>query len=235
RDSDGNDRINLNDTDLSGMYDKLQQLVGTEMADFILAIRLYGAYNANAQQQPPQQGPGGADTVVRNANGPVTKNQLDMNRQAQALASIASLINSKVGISQVSQVVTVSTVSGPRGVTQTTTVRTITTITVYNSPLNDASKQRDLLPLLYDKCTTRKDTELPARVNLLTAPKAVLTSLPGLEDSDVQTIIERRPAIGSADNADSIYQTPAWLVTEANLPATKVGALERYVTSRTQV
>jgi hypothetical protein len=90
------------------------------------------------------------------------------------------------------------------------------------------------LPILLDKCTTRNDAEIPARINVLTAPKAVLTTLPGLDESDVQAIISSRPAGDAAESSDPIFQTPAWLVTEANLTTSKVRALERYVTSRSQ-
>src|SRR5206468_8845425 len=43
-DSDGNPRIYLNDKDLNGLYEKLASAVSPEVADFILAYRLYGPY-----------------------------------------------------------------------------------------------------------------------------------------------------------------------------------------------
>src|SRR5205807_2358577 len=43
-DGDGNPRIYLNDSDLSGLYDKLTAIVDPEVADFILAYKLYGPY-----------------------------------------------------------------------------------------------------------------------------------------------------------------------------------------------
>lgn len=105
---------------------------------------------------------------------------------------------------------------------------------IYPSPLLDESKRKQLLPLLLDKCTTRNDAEIPARINVLTAPKAVLTCLPGLDEADVQTIMSARPASNSPELSDPIFQTPAWLVTEAKLPTSKVRALERYINSRSQ-
>jgi type II secretory pathway component PulK len=107
--------------------------------------------------------------------------------------------------------------------------------TVYSSPLADQSKLAQLLPVLLDKCTTNKATELPARVNVNTAPQAVLAALPGLEDTDVQAILAVRPAPGSPDLAGQDFQTPAWLLTEVKLPATTLQALERYLTAGTQV
>ena len=46
-----------------------------------------------------------------------------------------------------------------------------------------------MLPLLLDKVTTCPATEIPARININTAPQAVLATLPGLQDADVQTIL----------------------------------------------
>jgi type II secretory pathway component PulK len=107
--------------------------------------------------------------------------------------------------------------------------------TTYDSPLNDAGQLRQLLPLLLDKTTTETDGEIPARVNVNTAPRAVLATLPGLEDGDVQTILDHRPTPSTTDAPDPIFQTPAWLITEASFPSSKLQALEKYITTRSQV
>src|SRR5205807_5721501 len=65
--------------------------------------------------------------------------------------------------------------------------------TYYASPLNDPGTLKQLLPLLLDGVTTVRGTELPARINVNTAPQAVLLTLPNLSDSDVQAIIDHRP------------------------------------------
>jgi type II secretory pathway component PulK len=104
----------------------------------------------------------------------------------------------------------------------------------YPSPLNDPAQLAQLLPLVLDKLTTQKATELPARVNVLTAPAKVLATLPGITDTDVQAITGKRPSSASTDPVDPIFQTPAWLMTDANLTADKLKALERYITSRSQ-
>src|SRR5207253_5507219 len=91
------------------------------------------------------------------------------------------------------------------------------------------------LPVMLDKLTTVNSGELPARININTASRAVLATLPGLQDTDVQTIISLRPAAGSADAAEPSYQTPAWLITQANLPPSALKTLARYITARSQV
>lgn len=107
--------------------------------------------------------------------------------------------------------------------------------TVIPNPLTDPSQQRQLLPLLLDKLTTVRDTELPARVNVNTAPPEVLAALPGITEADIQLIMNSRPGNVNADLSDPIYQTPAWLITEASFPVARLQSLERYITAHTQV
>jgi type II secretory pathway component PulK len=72
-------------------------------------------------------------------------------------------------------------------------------------------------------------------VNLRTAPQAVLAALPNSSDAFVQAVLDHRPSPDSTDAPDTIFNTPAWLLTEANLPASTLQALDKYITSRTQV
>jgi type II secretory pathway component PulK len=122
------------------------------------------------------------------------------------------------------------------GRTTTTVVNTTTSSSVvYTSPLNDPGQLQQLLPLLLDEVTTSNSTELPARVNVNTAPQTVLSALPGLTDADVQAIVQHRPDPSAAGQPDPIFQSLAWLLTEANFPASKLQSLEKYVTARSQV
>ena len=59
----------------------------------------------------------------------------------------------------------------------------------YDCPLNDEGTLRQLLPLLLDTASTHSNPEIPARVNVNTAPLYVLAGLPGLVQSDVETIV----------------------------------------------
>src|SRR5207253_1840692 len=77
--------------------------------------------------------------------------------------------------------------------------------------------------------------EMPARINVNTAPQAVLLALPGLSDADVQMILDTRPSASSTDAPDPIFSTPAWLIVQANLTPSKLKTLERYITARSQV
>jgi len=181
---------------------------------------------------------GANPSSVTFAKGPVDHSLLDLTKSPkQSLSSVYALINAQVGISKSTSGTSAASVSGsPLGsmivsLTNSGSTQTI----VYNSPLSDPANQRQYLPILLDLCTTRTDAEIPARINLLSAPEAVLTALPNLQDTDVQTIISQRPPAGSAEAADPLYQTSAWLVTDAGLKASTVQALDRYVTGRSQV
>jgi type II secretory pathway component PulK len=105
----------------------------------------------------------------------------------------------------------------------------------YPSPLQDAGTLRQSLPILLDKTTRFNSAEIPARVNVNTAPSAVLTCLPGLSDTDVQNIVSHRPVLTSQDPPDTIFQTPAWLITEASFSPQTLKTLEQYVTASSVV
>ncbi|MFL5241165.1 MAG: hypothetical protein ACJ8FY_03575 [Gemmataceae bacterium] len=109
----------------------------------------------------------------------------------------------------------------------------------YPSPLRDPSQQESLLPLLLDSVTTTKATDLPGRINVNTAPQAVLASLqaiaPTLTANDIQAIMSQRPTPSSSNASDPIFQTPAWLVTRASIKPAVMKSLEKYITARTQV
>src|SRR5262249_42667776 len=77
--------------------------------------------------------------------------------------------------------------------------------------------------------------DLPPRINVNTAPQAVLAALPGLQTSDVQNIISKRPDPSSNEAPDPIFATPTWLITQAGLSPTTLKTLDKYITTRTQV
>lgn len=242
-DSQGNPRIYVNDKDLDGMYQKLTTAVGSDLATYILAYRVYGpastqtasgsssrssgppgaAGSSSAPRTMPQ--PGGQGTSSgRSANVPggqgggtsrLSRNNVNTRSgQPRSISSLYELINSSVSI--------------PGSTPQAQPTK-------YPSPLNDAGSLKQMLPQLLDMVTTTRNTEIPARININTAPQAVLAALPGLTDADVQNILAHRPSPSSTDAPDPIFQTPAWLLTEANFNPTTLKTLEKYITARSQV
>jgi type II secretory pathway component PulK len=205
-DNAGAGRTFLNETDLKASYEALKTAVGEDLANYIVLYRT-------------QKG----TMTTSSGNRPASREQIqskidEVLQSSQPLLRPVSyrfdLVNSGV------------TWTVGQGRNQQTVQMT--------SPLNDAAQLRTLLPMLLDKTTTQQTQELPARINVMTAPLSVLATLPGLVDEDIQAVINARPAPGS-DTSDPVYQTVAWLMTDAKLTADKMRALERYVTARTQV
>ena len=154
-------------------------------------------------------------TVAGKLTKDVLGNLSQPTSQPKSISSLYDLINSSV---------TVTTRQGNQTIN-----------TVYASPLNDPGQQATLLPLLLDHATTSRSTDIPARVNVNTASSAVLATLPGMDDTTVQAILDHRPSTSTTDAPDPIFQTPAWLITEAKLTPTQLKTLERYITTTTQV
>jgi len=264
-DSTGAPRIFVNGSDLQGLYNQLSTTLSQDLATYIVAYRMYGpaatpsgpsgaagsgasggtsggnnsSPNSGKPTTPaspmkpttPSAGGGGmaggatgtGGAVSSGAMGgtgnrttaPVSMSSLGNLSQAQPkpIASLYELINSSVSIPS----------STPNGQP-----------TLLPSPLT-TSTLATLLPEVLDKLTTVNGGEIPARVNMLTAPRAVLAAMPGLAESDVQNILSSRPGSSSIDGSDTSYQTPAWLITHANVNPKTLQSLDRYITSRTQV
>lgn len=141
---------------------------------------------------------------------------------------------------------------------------------IYKSPLKDPANQTTLLPKLFTFATLWSGSEIPARININTAPAEVLNALAtastsnnvsfnnasfgsgknggitlnlgnlspqGLQltTSDVQTILSTRPALNSDQPIPEIFATPAWLLTQANLPMRTLTSLDQYFTTQSQV
>ena len=225
-DADGNPRTFLNDSNLQTQHDTLTQSLGQALADFVSLYRTQT--DTPASSTTATMSTAGGNTVVRvtvaQKSTPATAQQIsdkvssvlkDTNSKGKTLSSRYELIGAScswtVGTGRNQQTVTLA------------------------SPLNDKNQLGTLLPLLLDKTSTQQAAELPGRVNLLTAPQTVLASLPGLTDSDVTAIMQVRPDMTQGAPTDTIFQTPAWLITEANISTSKMQTLERYVTSRTMV
>jgi type II secretory pathway component PulK len=261
-DSAGQPRIFINDQDLNALYEKLNPKVGPDLATFIVAYRQYGPTQVNNSSSgggSGQQGQSGANGQQGQSGTSNPQGQSNGSSQQSSNTSTAVMAQSgqRLQRSQVSSGGGFSGSAGgagggggggggggrPRAIASLfELVNAYVSIpgqgqnapaTIYPSPLNDAGQQRDLLPKLLDYCTTVRDAEIPARVNVNTAPAAVLDALPGMQEGDAQAILQKRPASGSSP--DPIYQTPAWLVTEAGFPPQQMRTLERDLTARSQV
>jgi hypothetical protein len=228
-DSTGQPRVYVNGSDLNALKSQLGAAqLDTNLINFILAARLYGTTSPPA----PGGGGGGPVRVVKtpppssaDMQAVMAKMQTDMSGgNSRNLKPISSLFGLVTGSVQV----TIGTGRNQKTVT-------------WPSPLADPGVQKTLLPPLLDKCTTSQSTDLPPRINVATASRTVLSAMVsdsatgGLQDTDVQSIVSKQPTFSPDNSVDAIYQTPAWLITEAGLSPAAVQSIERYVTSRSLV
>jgi type II secretory pathway component PulK len=223
-DNAGNPRINLNGRDVKKLYSDLKAAVGDQLAAYLVAYRIYDQPGSSTKTDQNTT----SVTRLASIGDLVKKVEQDMNgnqapRAKRTVSSILVLIGSRVVVNTQEQV------------DQNGKQQTIQVSTQYTFPVTDAASAKELLPIVLDKTTTTADAELPGRINVNTAPKKVLMTLPGLEQEDIENIMNKQPGTDPDRAADPIYQTPAWLYTECNVAPTKLQALERYITARTQV
>ena len=218
-DSTGNPRIYLNDSNLTTLYTNLQTAVGGDLALFLIAYRLYGGTAANV-------GPSGKpSTTFQRLTGTTSQSvatqiNTDMSASPQkrlnSISSFFTLVTQQVSVS----------VKGTDG--------RMTDQTLPN-PLADPNQLLTLLPVLFDKTTTKKASDLTPGINVNTASLTVLSMLPNLQPADVQAIVTAQPQFTSGDAPDPIYQTPVWLLTNANLSLKTLSGIESYLTTQGQV
>ena len=179
-------------------------------------------------------------TALQSARTPAAQsNNGQQTQQLKQISSVYDLVNASVNV---------PTGSG-------NSAKTIS----LPSPLNDPGQLPTLLPLVLDETTTTLNTDLTPRININTAPQTVLNALEAvlggtaspsptgvsaaptdtsaqLTDEDIQMILQTRPDPSSDQSPDPSFQTPAWLVTQANFPVAKLKALEPYINdARSQV
>lgn len=220
-DSQGQPRIYVNDnTDLQALYEKLIPAVGDDVATFLIAYRLYGPSSSSSSSS----GKGGS------SGGSNARGNLDFSRGRNGKAT---KINSLMDLVQATVMIP-SSGSGGKG-QNSGTLMTSPFVLPNNTKTIDIQAVRQKLPLLLDKATTSSSKELPARVNINTAPRDVLMTLPGLADADVQAIMDLRPT-NTMDPMESVlYRTPAWLLSEAGFKPSLVQQIEPYITTRSEV
>jgi hypothetical protein len=160
-------RVYVNNKTLSTLWSQLSSTDGLDpsLAVYIVMYRYYGGTAVTTtSSSTSDKTTAGAKTsttpqVATSLPSDLQSNLNNTKKQLTNINSLYQLINTQV------------TVPGAKPSDKSTT---------YASPLNNSSSQSSLLPQLLDKCTTNKNVELPARVNILTAPEAVLYALAGI-------------------------------------------------------
>jgi hypothetical protein len=233
-DAKGNARIYVNDPDENSLRDNLNGAIDPDLVEYIVNYRKYG---------PAPVTPGNA----RQGRGPRMARTARVARAPRGTSSGAMKVQIKSLFDLVNSTVNVPNGTGPGA-----------TSTPLASPLNDSGRLSQLLPDLLDKTTTSLSTDLPPRINVNTAPKVVLLGLllannqgassqgasgqgasgqgaGSMTEADVDSILSKRPPLQGGGSSNPIYQTPAWLLTQANLSVDVVKQIAPYITARSQV
>ena len=252
-DVDGNPRINLNGNDMNQLKTDLVAVVGEELTTFILAYRLFGSGTSSGtggtsgSSSPAtvvqSTGQGGAFSLkLTGTSGGTTTGTIPQlativadaiakkTQPKQRISSLFALISATVSAQMPSQNGASSGGGGKGGNSQSQSP----TLS-FKSPLADQAKQVDMLGKMLDKTTTQQGAELPAKVNVNTAPRSVLLALPGITEADADSIEAKRPQYLNGESPDPKFATIAWLMADNTLTVAKMQALERYITARTQV
>lgn len=218
-DSTGQQRININNSNLQELKTQLDAAVGTEMSTYILLSRITpqrtiptgGVLDliSIAQQGPVPNKPNGVDITDDNK---LVIGDITALNGSQQFTSLWTLIDKYIAFRQ-----------GPRQ-------------GFINSPFQKSNKEqiRANLSLFLDKCTTSSDLEIPARININSCPADILTAM-GINETDVEKLLQYRPSPDMDPNTIPYFKTPAWLVTEADINPSILVTFNPFITTYSQV
>ncbi len=219
RDATGLPYTNINGDDLTAISEKLVPVIGEDLMKYIVLYRQYGPTSSSGTQLSI----GSSISLLFRTTPATTSTSAPGNlaeytpkltkRPVQKLTSFFDLVASQVSVPG----------SGK------------TPTKIYNSPLYDQTKIGELLPLLYNSASLSDDAEIPARINVNTAPREVLACIDAFTEADVQTILSSRPKWSTSEPPSPEFQTPTWLASKAALKLQALRNLEKVVTTRSQV
>ncbi len=216
-DSAGLPRLNLNGPDIKTLSEKLTALVGQDVSDYIVYYRIKGGTAVTPVLNPLTQ----VAAPVSQLRDLVQKAVDAGTKPSRRVASVITIMNTQIALDRPPATVT----TGPGN--RMTVVMPPQPIVA--SPINDAASLEKFLTILLDKCTTEDGFEIAPRINVNSAPLSVLAALPGMTETDVNTIVSSR---GGQSLTDPAVNTGAWLMTVAKMPPDKFKALEPYISGR---
>jgi len=223
-DSNGTQRININETDITVLAQSLTPLLGQALTDYVLYFRITG--NATASTNTAAADSKGTD-ALRTLVDAYVQNNAQLRRK---ISSVFTIYGTQISI------------PAPAGSPPNTPA------TIIPCPLNDPNVLKQVLPVMLDQITMSKNYELTPRVNVNTAPREVLLALAAIDGggTPVDDGTSAPPNVLSATDVDAIIaarasQSPtsvetltgAWIVTSANISPQKFKTIEKYISGRT--
>lgn len=206
----GRPRINLNESNLQSLHQKLIATWPTDWANFVIAMRQFG--------------PTGTPATSASTPAPTEVQSPDFTKPASyTFKSPLDLIGAVVQI-----VVTdpQPTAAGKSGASAKQTLR--------NPFSNDLSTVRNYLGRVLDESTTDASPYTTGRVDVSEAPVEVLAGVPGIDLALAQRIVQQRSSRSGAATTDPT-DTLAWLLEGGALDIAKLRTIEPYLTSRNDV
>jgi hypothetical protein len=216
---DGHRRVNLNDSNLTRLYDQLAAIVPETTAQFIVACRIAPVEYPNARaghrdaesdrlkrldsaQRRLQSQLGGGSQAIAGSSSSERGGIVLPDRAPFRIESVESLVGARVQIRV-------------RGEDK-----------VLTSPWNDDANGFDqAYRQLGSLVTTTGESWLEGRINIHDASLPVLKTVPGMSESLARSLIARRkPNIRG-------YDTPAWMLREGLLLPAKLREIAPYITS----
>jgi type II secretory pathway component PulK len=226
---DGTPYIYINNPDLKALYELIMTEapeIGEDMAKFIILYRQRGPASGTTGTSQSLGSTlaallgGGSNNSTRIVQDQLSNYTLKLETPPRSSGEIGTMFDLMAQVSISS--------------TDPVTRRPISK--VYTSPVADPSAAGAIMTALFTKFTLKQDAEIPARININTAPKAVLSALTTvssfLTDNDVENIIQTRSQL-----TPEALRNPAWLFTDAKLDprVLKDRDLAKYLTTVTQV
>jgi type II secretory pathway component PulK len=229
-DKTGQALVFVNDSDVAALYERLAADITDDLAKFLVMYRQYGPSEGSSSGgggkskgggkgdkggKGKTKGKGKGKNTPDVIEGRLSDFPLDFQKEAsKKIDSFFDLVSAQVSI--------------PGEKKDDPTV-------IYKSPLADVGLRRELLPKLFENASIFQESEIPARINIMTAPREVIACIKDLTEAEAEAIVSLRPTSSSTDQGNPIYQTPAWLLTEANLKTDTLKKIEKSITTQSKV
>jgi len=198
----GTPRINVNDSNLPRLYQRLCETLEEPWARFVVVYRQYGP-QASGHPSKADKSTGSDEGAKHDSSA-----KLDLTAPAKfTLASLLDLIDVHVRVPA----------SGGRQAVELA------------SPFVAVEGLSDKLPKLMDLATVTNAPVLRGKVNVNLAPAAVLRAVPGIDAALAERIVAARATQGEQDATSRRHAT--WLLTERLVDVRTMKALLPYVTA----
>lgn len=230
---DGQPKINVNQTDLQQLEEQLLEVFDEDQTTYILAFRQAGPYkpsgssqtsggsqtpgnsqSSGSSQKPGNSQPPGNSKDSKDSQAGASTGQLDLSKKARVkLKSVLDLIGGQVRVQFQGQ-------QQP---------------SVLDSPFFEGPlAMSEYLPTIMENLTVNENPILPGRININTAPRAVLLGIPGMDEEIVDEIIaSRQPDPAQTDDPSYLYET--WIYQQGIISLDQMKALMPFVTGRGSV